>query len=280
MASLARPIFLLTDWGLRDSYVGQAKAVMATISPASALIDLTHEVEPWAIDEAAWLLETSLSVLPADAVVLAVVDPGVGTGRRALVIQAGERTFVGPDNGIFSGAADAISGKRQPGGEGAARLKLDSLDGVDVRELCEPSLMRRQVSHTFHGRDVFAPAAAYIAAGADYRRAGPPLSEILALPAFRGRPAGNDTLEGEVIHVDRFGTLITTILAEQLFPRFAIELGGRVVETQVRTFAEAQRGDLFCHVDSSGYIAIAMNLGSAAGQLGVRRGEVLRVRRR
>jgi S-adenosylmethionine hydrolase len=140
--------------------------------------------------------------------------------------------------------------------------------------------MRRQVSHTFHGRDVFAPAAAHFAGGADYRRAGPPLGEILALPAFRGRPAGTDAIEGQVIHVDRFGTLITTILAEQLFPRFAIELGGRVVETQVRTFAEARRGDLFCHVDSSGYIAVALNQGSAAGQLGVRRGEALRVRRR
>ncbi|MEX1103469.1 MAG: SAM-dependent chlorinase/fluorinase, partial [Dehalococcoidia bacterium] len=103
MATITRPIFLLTDFGSHDHYVGQVKAVTATIAPGCMVYDLSHEVEPYAVEEGAWLLETSIGLLPENAVVVAVVDPGVGTNRRALVVQAGGRTFLGPDNGVLSG---------------------------------------------------------------------------------------------------------------------------------------------------------------------------------
>jgi hypothetical protein len=279
MATVARPIFLLTDFGLHDHYVGQVKGVIASISPHSPIHDLTHDVSPFAIEEGAWLLETSLAVLPPDAVVMAVVDPGVGTARRPLVVQAGSRTFVGPDNGLLSGVVDRQARPAGPAFE-ARRCSLVSLDGLDVRELCEPSLMRKSVSNTFHARDVFSPAAAHVAAGADYRRAGPPRSDMILFPPFCGRPAGPGILEGEVIHVDRYGNLVTTIRAGQLFPRFVLEVGQEVVDTHVRTFADAEPGTPFCHIDSSGYVAVAMNRGDAARHLGASRGILVRVRAR
>ena len=278
MATLTRPIFLLTDFGTRDHYVGQVKAIIAGIAPGCPIYDLSHDVEPFAVEEGAWLLEISIDLLPEDAVVMAVVDPGVGTHRRAVVVQAGGRTFVGPDNGVLSGVAPASLRGIGRAFE-ARRVRLQAAV-PEVRELCEPMLMRREVSNTFHARDVFAPATAHIAAGADYRRAGPPQGDMVLLPEFCGKPAGMGVLEGEVIHVDRFGNLITTVRARQLFPRFELEVGGRVVDTQVRTFAEARPGTLFCHVDSSGFVAVAMNKGDAASALEARRGNPVRVHAR
>ena len=257
MEALTRPIVLLTDFGTRDQYVGQVKAVIAGIAPASPLIDLFHDVEPYAIDEGAWVLHTSLPLLPANAVVLAVVDPGVGSVRRPLVVSAGGRHFVGPDNGLLSAA-----------------LQLPG----EVRELSTPAWRRPLVSHTFHARDIFGPAAAHLAIGEDVRRAGPPVSDALGLPLFEATPRAMGELHGYVIHVDRYGSLITTVRSHQLFPRFTIEVGGRVVDERVHTFADAAAGRLFCHADSSGFIAIAMNQASAAAELGVRRGDAVVVR--
>ncbi len=278
MATVARPIFLLTDFGLHDPYVGHVKGVIASLAPGSAIHDLTHDVSSFAVEEGAWLLETSLDVLPADAVVMAVVDPGVGTSRRALVAQSGGRTFVGPDNGVLS----ALAGARRPASTSGTRLiparaAIAGLDGLEVRDLCQPSLMRKTVSSTFHARDVFAPAAAHIAAGADFRRAGPPLSEMLLYPPFCGVPAGFGALEACVVHIDRYGNLITTVRANQLFPRFALEVSGHSVDMRVRTFAQAPPATAFCHIDSSGYLAVGANQESAARLLGATRGTPVRV---
>jgi S-adenosylmethionine hydrolase len=229
--------------------------------------DLTHEVAPFAIDEGAWLLETALQVLSEDAVVLAVVDPGVGTARRPIVVASGGRHFVGPDNGLLSAAfPEAMrEGREATGGE------------PDVRELCAAQFQRPHVSATFHGRDIFAPAAAHLAAGLDYCHLGPDAPGPVLLPAFCGRPGDFGELHGYVVHVDRYGNLITTVRGEQLFPEFAIEVGGHKVDTHVHTFADAPPGQPFCHGDSSGFLAIAINQGDAARELGVARGDAVRV---
>lgn len=263
MEKLSRPLFLLTDYGTRDTYVGQVKAVIAGVAPGAPVIDLTHEVSPFAVDEGAWLLETALPVLPENAVVVAVVDPGVGSSRRALVVAAGGRLFIGPDNGLLS----AVFGEERRGGAATGT------DAIDARELCEAQLWRPQVSATFHGRDVFAPAAAHFAAGLDYRHAGPPVADPVLLPPFCGRPDGFERLVGEVIHVDRYGNLVTTIRAAQLFPRFALEVCGHMVDTRVRTFADAPDDRPFCHVDSSGFLAVAVREGSAAAAIEAERGD-------
>lgn len=251
---------LLTDFGTCDPYAGQVRCVIAGIAPASPVVDLSHDVSPFAIDEGAWILETTLELLPPAAVVLAVVDPGVGSARRALVVAGAGRFFVGPDNGLLSPAL--------------------AFGGAEARELCTPGWRRAVVSATFHARDIFGPAAAHLAAGADFRRAGPPVADAIRLPRFEGRPAGLGELQGYVVHIDRYGNVVTTIRSHQLFPRFEIELAGCVVDRRVHTFADAPKGHLFCHADSSGFIAIACNQASAAAELGVQRGDAVVVRAR
>ncbi len=264
---MSRPVFLLSDFGSRGSYVGQVRAVIAAVAPASPVHDITHEVEPFAIDEGAWLLETALASLPETAVVLAVVDPGVGSARKGIALLSAGRLFIGPDNGLLSAALPAPV--RETG-------KTDGL--VRAHELTSPQYQRRPVSPTFHGRDIFAPAAAYLASGLDLALLGPPLAVLTTLPPFEGVPARPGELHGRVVHIDRFGNLITTLKAQQIFPECAIEVAGYSVDRRFHTFASAPEGAVFCHVDSSGYVAIAVNQGSAASVTGGRRGDSVVVR--
>jgi S-adenosylmethionine hydrolase len=272
---MTRPIVLVTDFGTLDPYVGQLKAVIAAIAPSAPVVDLTHEIEPFAIDEAAWCIETALNVIPANAVVCAVVDPGVGTDRRGIVARAGDRYFVGPDNGILSCAFTASC--RDTAGTGP-KVTLGEDSGCAVYELRSPQFRLPKTSATFHGRDIFAPAAAHLANGVDHRLFGPPVAEATLLPPFCGRPAAMGELEGYIVRVDRFGNLLTTIRAAELFPSFEICVGGVCIDRHVRTFANVSPGQLLCHADSSGFVAIAVNHGSAAVATGARRGDPVTVR--
>ena len=268
------PIFLLTDFGMRDTYVGQVKAVLTARAPGALLIDLTHEVSPYAIDEGAWLLETSLPFLPAPAVVLAVVDPGVGSDRLPIAVRASTpgdsaaaRYFVGPDNGLLSPAVPPASRPCRPG-------PCSAPDGVEVRAIDDPGARLGTVSATFHGRDLFAPAAARIACAGEHESLGPAREELTLLPPFVGCSEGG-TLRGSVIHVDRYGNLVTTIRKEQLPPDFTLDIKEHRVEHLVRTFSDAPQGALACHVDSSGFLAIAEREGDAAVRTGAVRGDAV-----
>ena len=275
MEAVTRPVFLLTDFGARDPHAGQVRAVIAGIAPGAPIHDLSHEVEPFAVDEGAWMLECALPFLPDDAVVMAVVDPGVGTTRRPIAVAREGRVFVGPDNGLLSAlVSDDLRGALAPQG-GALLLPRGE---VEAREIAAHEFRLPDVSHTFHGRDIFAPAVAHLAAGLDYRELGPPITRIQALPPFRGANAGNECLDGRVIHVDHFGNLITTIREGQIVEPSEVEVAGHIVSTRVQTFAEAPPGTPCCYVDSSGFLAIAVNQGSAERVLGVERGEPVRVR--
>ncbi len=268
------PIFLLTDFGARDTYAGQMKAVLSARAPASPIIDLTHQVSPYAIDEGAWLLETALPVLPAPAVVLAVVDPGVGSERLPIAVRAASpqspaavRYFVGPDNGLLSAAAPP---EARPASPGPRRTP----PGLDARAIENPEARLPTLSATFHGRDLFAPAAARIAATGSHEALGPARRELTLLPPFRGSPEAGG-VRGAVIHIDHYGNLVTTIRKEQLPPEFALDINGRRIERAVRTFSEAPLGALACHIDSSGFLAIAEREGNAAARTGASRGDAV-----
>jgi len=250
--TLTRPIFLLTDFGTRDYHVGQVKAVIAGIAPAAAIHDLTHDADPFAIDHGAWLLEAAAPALPAHAVVMAVVDPGVGTERRGIAVASAGHLFVGPDNGILSCAVRAG-------------------DGTAV-ELTAPEFRREPVAPTFHARDIFAPAAAHLAVSLDLQRLGPLASNPLVLPEFRAHDDGSGQLGAYAVHIDRFGNIITTVRASQLPGVFALDIGGHRIDAFVRTFAEAPQGTPVCYVDSGGFLGVAINQGSAAAALGITRG--------
>ncbi len=268
------PIVLLTDFGNRDTYVGQVKAVLAARAPGAPLVDLTHEVSPYAIDEGAWLLETALPFLPAPAVVLAVVDPGVGSERAPITLRApaaadpsAVRYFVGPDNGLLSAAAPADTRPSAPG-------PCPAPPALDVRAIENAEARLATVSATFHGRDLFAPAAAHIAVAGDHESLGPSRDELTLLPPFAGRAEGT-AVRGTVIHVDRYGNLVTTIRKEQLPPDFKLDINGLRIEHMVRTFSDAPPRALACHVDSSGFLAIAEREGNAAARTGAARGDTV-----
>jgi hypothetical protein len=265
---MTRPICFLSDFGVTDTYVGQVKAVIAGVAPAAPVIDITHAVEPFAIGHGAWLLETALGSLPPGAVVLAVVDPGVGTGRRGIALTRGARTFVGPDNGLLSAAlpASVRTAIAMPG-------PVPAPAGVGARELTATHLLRPRVAATFHGRDIFGPVAAFLAAGGALETVGPEIAEIRALPAFAPDADGCAT----IIHVDRYGNLVTTIPGASFPEGGALLVAGRRVAHRARTFGDVEAGALFLHLDSSGFVAVAVNQGSAAEVLGVRRGDRVRL---
>ena len=254
---MAGIVTLTTDFGLRDAYVAEMKGVMLAIAGAAGrplhLVDVTHEVARHDVAEAALAVEAVARAFPPGTVHLAVVDPGVGTDRRALALEAVGQVFVGPDNGLFT----------------------PFLEGVAWRafELTAPDYRLPAVSRTFHGRDVFAPAAAHVALGLEPRRLGDPVNDPvrLAWPEVR-EVAG--TVAGAVVHTDRFGNLITSIHAATLGDAaegLVIRVGGRTVPL-VGTYAELEPGEIGALVGSGGRLEIAVREGSAATRLRADRG--------
>jgi hypothetical protein len=274
---MTRPIFLLTDFGTRDHYVGQLRAVLTALAPGSPVHDLTHEVDPFAVTQGAWLLETALPFLPGGAVVVAVVDPEVGTRRRAIAVRDGQgRIFVGPDNGLLSGLV-AVELRRRHG-----ERMAPAEPPLEVRLIVTERLVSSAaaISPTFHGRDLFAPAAGRQAAGEQFSSLGELLPSLRVLAPFEARPGEGGSLLGEVVHIDRFGTAITTVRGAQLPAggAVAVHVGGRSIRARARTFGELEPGEVFHLMDSSGFLALAMNRGSAADELALSRGSPVVVR--
>jgi len=263
VATPAPIVTLTTDFGLRDPFVGVMKGVILCICPEARLVDLTHEVAPQDVLEAALALEASVGFFPAGTIHLAVVDPGVGSQRRAIGLRAGERYFVGPDNGLFTFAL-ATSGWAAVSLEASA-YRLPS------------------VSSTFHGRDIFAPAAAYLAAGISLDRLGPRVADPVRLAWPECRRDGED-LVGEVVGSDRFGNLLTSVTAEHL-ERFdpamavAVLVRGRDLGRLASCYTEGRAGVPAPIMGSTGRLEVFVRNGSARIALGGERGTPVRVRR-
>jgi hypothetical protein len=245
-------VTLTTDFGTRDAYVAAMKGVVLGIARDARLVDVTHEVAPHDVTEGALALEAAAPWFPPGTVHLAVVDPGVGTTRRGLVVVGERALFVGPDNGLFTPFLDE-------GGWGAFELEA-------------PAYRLRDVSRTFHGRDVFAPAAAHLAAGVAPERLGPPVSDPVRLPWPTVREAAG-TVAGTVLHVDRFGNLVTSIRAETFgtFSGVTVRMSGRALPF-VGTYGDLEPGQAGALVGGSGRLEIAVREGSAATRLKASRG--------
>ena len=255
---MSRPIFLLTDFGAEGHYHGVMKGVIETCLPGASCIDLGHGIRPGAVREAAYVLEASLDHLPPDAVVVAVVDPGVGSERSILLLEVEGRVLVAPDNGLLTRWVDAA--------EGAHHLDLAAL-GVDPG----------RISSTFHGRDLFAPAAARIAGGTAPATLGSPCAAPRRLSRL-DPDVRSDLVVGEVVHVDRFGNLISNVPAECLEGMAApvVEVAGRRL-TFSRTFSDVAPGELLAYLGSSGHVEVAVRDGDAAARLAMTPGAALRV---
>ena len=232
-------ITLLTDFGHQDPYVGIMKGVILGICPEACIVDLTHEVIPYRISQAAFLLQQSWSYFPKGSIHVVVVDPGVGTARRPLLVEAGGHYFIGPDNGVFS-----------------------MLPAPSSREI---ALKHPPASSTFHGRDIFAPAAARLANGIPLHELGAPVHNTVKL----------DFEKGTVLHIDRFGNVITNLRGSDFTG--ALSFGSHVIRKRIATYAEAPPGELFLIEGSSGYIEIALNQGSASERLRIAVGAALTI---
>ena len=265
-------ITLTSDFGTRDGYVGAVKGVILALNPDARIIDITHEIAPQGIAQAAFVTSTVWPHFPAEAIHYCVVDPGVGTHRRALVLRTGHGCFVGPDNGVLSAALpDAVRAAVRS--DGTAPLP----EGVEAYALENPAYRRERVSRTFHGRDVFAPAAGHLSLGVEPESFGPRVEAIRALPPFRALPGAEGTLGGRVIHVDYYGNLVTDVRASDLpSGDIVVAVAGHEVRGPVPTFAAGQ--GLLAYVGSVGYLEIALRDGNAAAALGAAIGDAVLVR--
>jgi S-adenosyl-L-methionine hydrolase (adenosine-forming) len=271
-------ITLLTDFGTADGYVAAMKGVIATIAPFVVVDDATHDIPPGDVAAGAWALAAYWRRYPPGTVHVAVVDPGVGGARRALAVRCRGRWLVAPDNGLVTRVLAEASGAG------------DDDDGALVVALDPARIGGGAVSATFHGRDVFAPAAAWLAAGRPAeelgtRAAEPPVRLTLPAAVREGEGEVGRGVAGVVVHVDRFGNLITNVPGAWLVGgggaggagSVRVRLAGRDVPL-VRTYGDAGPGELLALVGSAGWIEVAVRDGSAAALLEVGRGAVVRVR--
>jgi len=253
-------ITFLTDFGLEDDFVGTCHGVIARIAPDVRVLDITHGIRPGRVLQGALMLRNTLAYMP-EGVHLAVVDPGVGGQRRALALQdASGRLYVGPDNGLLLPAAERFGGV------------------VEAHELANPRYALANVSRTFHGRDLFSPAAAHLALGVALGELGPPIDpgELVRVDAPTPEIDGSG-IHAAVLAVDRFGNAALNLSREDLeraaiVPGTTVEVearGNRFYAVAARTFADAREGDLILYEDSYRNVAIAVSRGSAAQLLGL-----------
>jgi len=256
-------ITFLTDFGLEDDFVGTCHGVLKQIAPEAQIIDITHGIRPGHVLQAALMLANTLPYMPV-GVHLAVVDPGVGGGRRPLALRDGEgRLYVGPDNGVLLPAADRFGGV------------------AEAHELANPAYALDSVSRTFHGRDLFSPAAAHLALGVALGELGPPVDPDALVRLELPQPdIGQSRIRTVVLGVDRFGNIALNLEREHLdsvsiVPGMRVELvtgGNRYYAVAARTFGDATPGELLLYEDSYRNVAIAVSRGSAATLLGVDEG--------
>jgi S-adenosyl-L-methionine hydrolase (adenosine-forming) len=246
-------ITLLTDFGTRDYFVPAVKGVIYTINPQVQIADISHEIAAQDITSAAFVLAACYHDFPRGSIHLAVVDPGVGSERRAIVVEAGEYLFVGPDNGIFSYIFERES-------------------RVRVFHITRAQFYRPNASQTFQGRDLFAPVAAWLSRGVSPGALGDEIDDYIRLE-IPGPKLGEEKVEGRIIHIDRFGNCITNLTAADVQSISKIEFAGREITRFCSHFAEsAGSGELFAYIGSAGYWEIAVWCGSAAELTGARVG--------
>jgi hypothetical protein len=265
---IAPAITLLTDFGTADYFVGAMKGAILSVNPAARIFDLTHEIPPHDIHAGAFALLASYTAFPPGTIHVAVVDPGVGSARRPLVASLGGQLFVGPDNGLFSYIYERE--------RAAAR----------VFHLTREEYFRQPVSHTFHGRDIFAPIASALSKGVAPDGLGEEITDYARLAPSLPVESDDGSLEGSIIHIDRFGNCVTNFTREHLQPEM-FERGARILinDDEIVAFhryyaeAGATAGELFAIWGSAGFLEISANLDSAARRLQARRWQSIKLKR-
>jgi S-adenosylmethionine hydrolase len=256
-------ITLLTDFGSMDHYAGVMKGVMLGVCPDATLVDISHEITPYAIPEAAFTLSQAWPYFPRGTVHLIVVDPGVGSSRRPILVEAAAHYFVAPDNGVLT-------------------MLYDAIPVHEVREITAAGYFRHPVSRTFHGRDMFAPVAAYLATGVAPSEFGRRIEDYRRLDFARPARTGPKTWTGTILKADHFGNLITNFASETWLrlatEPFEMKVGGRLLSRIASSYAEIDPGELFVIGGSAGFLEVSMNQGSAARTAGAGSGDAMEIR--
>lgn len=257
----ARFITLTTDFGLSDHYVGAMKGVIYNINPEANVVDICHSVQSFDLLDGALTLAQSYSCYPKETIHVVVVDPGVGSSRRPILVRAGAYYFVAPDNGVLS-------------------LIYDREERVSVRHITSSHYFVQPVSQTFHGRDIFSPVGAWLSKGVDPGKFGETIEDYVRFTMPRPKPGNAGQVQGLVLKVDKFGTLVTNITPNDvpgLFgAAFTLKVGNATVTKLVSNYAESAKGEVVAIIGSSGFLEISVNKGSAAQVTGGGKGsEVL-----
>ena len=251
-------IALLTDFGMSDPYVGSMKGVISAIAPGTPIVDLSHEVLPQNITQGGYFLWSCYKYFPAGTIFVCIVDPGVGTGRRVLCVEGAGYRFLGPDNGLM-------------------QLVVDSLARSSIFTVENRRYFRKEISPTFHGRDIFAPVAAHLSRGVPAASLGSrtksfaPGERLVQISERRKR-----LYQGSILHIDRFGNLISNFQAKGRLPsNLLLHLGRRAIHQTFRTYGEAREKTPFLVAGSSGLIEISIRNGNAARSLHARIGQAI-----
>ncbi len=267
-------ITLTTDFGLDDAYVAAMKGVMLTINSEAAFVDICHTIKPQHIAQGAFVLSTAYSFFPDRTVHLVVIDPGVGTERRAIILRTPRFDFVAPDNGVLSYVIQQSSTRPLKVKNNQVELE----EGLQAVAIIRQEFWRNPVSPTFHGRDIFAPVAARLSLGMSPSEFGEVITSLAFLPVSEPQWTGKNTLAGRVLHVDSFGNLISNIRNKHLLnkSKLIIEVGGAKITGLSRTYAEKE--GLLALPGSSGYLEIALKNGSAANTVGIGVDDEIKIR--
>jgi S-adenosyl-L-methionine hydrolase (adenosine-forming) len=255
-----RMITLTTDFGLTEHYVGAMKGVIYSINPTAQVVDITNAVQSFDVLDGALAISQAYHCFPKDTVHVVVVDPGVGGARRPIIATIGQYVFVAPDNGVLS-------------------LVYEREERVIVRHITSEHYFHHPVSNTFHGRDVFAPVAAYLSKGVDTAKFGDEITDYVRFAAPKPKPVSDKLMKGVILKVDKFGNLITNITPKevpQLFqpepPPFKILVGKHEVTRMRTSYSEGAAGEVFGILGSMGFLEIATHRGAAARVVGADKG--------
>jgi len=266
-------ITLTTDFGLTDAYVAAMKGVILGINPEAKLIDICHSIRPQNISQAAFVLSTAYEFFPRHTIHVVVVDPGVGTERRAVILRTPLADFVAPDNGVLSYVIQQSSAKPI----NVKHPQIELAPELEAVAITKPQFWRSPVSSTFHGRDVFAPVAARLSLGSPPIDFGEAITSLTVLPLLHPYQASADTLVGHILHIDNFGNLITNIKGNNLPKQtITIEVGNQFISGLSCTY-EKGRG-LLALIGSSGYLEVSLKGGNASTFLDAQIGNEVKVR--
>lgn len=253
-------IALLTDFGSKDYFVGAMKGAILSVNPDASIIDITHEIERHNIASADFTLRSCYTDFPKKTIFIAVVDPGVGSDRRAILVETDDYFFIAPDNGLLS-------------------FIFNSADDFRAFEITKNDYLAGEISRTFHGRDIFAPAAAHLSKGVDAAHFGAEIHDFVRFNTINPTRRSNGDLEARIIHIDCFGNMITNLREQDLPEKFIIEVGDRHISKFQKHFSEAKMSEVFMIFGSAGYLEIVAYKDSAAEFLDIQINQKLTVRK-